>query len=76
MQCRLKLCNTSRLRGCYHPWAFLPLQTLPSHKSMSTAATRTPLINKDRLWDDIHHVAQWGQGERWGRYVAVELTNG
>ena len=23
-------------------------------------------INKDRLWADIHHTCQWGQGERWG----------
>ena len=31
-----------------------------------TTTTSIPKVNKDRLWADIHHTCQFGQGERWG----------
>lgn len=30
-------------------------------------------VNRDRLMESIHHTAQWGSGERWGKYVINEI---
>ena len=56
---------------------FLSFTSFSQSARCALAAPSTPIsdlkVNQDRLWRDIHHNCQWGQGERWGEYVRVLL---
>jgi len=41
----------------------------PLTRPLAIASFSTLTVSRDRLWSDIHHTCQWGQGERWGKSV-------
>ena len=70
-----KFCTLGRIALGYSrkPWrcgSLMKVQRLAITTSVYPSAS-APKIDGDRLWADIHHTCQFGQGERWGKYVIV-----
>lgn len=54
--------SSHSIKRCFTNTASRSIRT----SELSTSQLKDLKVNQDRLWNDIHHTAQWGTGKRYG----------